>query len=242
MAVPNHYETLGVPPSADGATLRAAYLAKAREVHPDRHVSDPAASQAKAARAMQQVNEAWAVLGNPTLRSRYDTDVAYLARRSATGPTNTYQAGARPLRRSTPSTASRAGATAAPRGAGYAQPIPPDPNRGVPHVESGVGVRVVKVLSMLILVGVLVGVAVYFVATSISSKVSGPSSGRDPTEIDALWQVGECVEITSALIKVDCSRPNDGVVSAIIEIDQLCPEGTGQIPIDPARAACVRPR
>lgn len=54
---------LGVPPSADEATLRRAYLALARRYHPDRG--------GDAAR-MRAVNHAWSVLRDPEARARYD--------------------------------------------------------------------------------------------------------------------------------------------------------------------------
>lgn len=62
------YEVLGVPPSADQATLRQAYLALARRHHPDRDGGDAA--------RMRAVNEAWAVLSDPVRRARYDRSLA----------------------------------------------------------------------------------------------------------------------------------------------------------------------
>jgi hypothetical protein len=68
MAV-DHYKTLGVIPSATTADLRAAYLKLARANHPDRfdgHGRD--AAQVR----MQQINEAWNVLGVARKRREYD--------------------------------------------------------------------------------------------------------------------------------------------------------------------------
>lgn len=59
-----HYEVLGVGPAADEATLHEAYLALARQHHPDRAGGD--------ASRMQAINEAWATLGDPVRRARYD--------------------------------------------------------------------------------------------------------------------------------------------------------------------------
>lgn len=59
-----HYEVLGVGPAADEATLHEAYLALARRHHPDRAGGD--------ASRMQAINEAWATLGDPVRRARYD--------------------------------------------------------------------------------------------------------------------------------------------------------------------------
>lgn len=60
----SHYEVLGVGPSADETTLHQAYVALARRHHPDRAGGD--------AGRMQAINEAWATLGDPVRRARYD--------------------------------------------------------------------------------------------------------------------------------------------------------------------------
>jgi hypothetical protein len=74
-----HYEVLGVEPGADSSTVRAAYLDCARRAHPDRQHADrddalPAVVDAE--ERMRQVNAAWAVLGDPEARSRYDRSLA----------------------------------------------------------------------------------------------------------------------------------------------------------------------
>lgn len=64
-----HYETLGVGRRATADEVRRAYLHRARALHPDR-----AAAQGGVvtSRAMQDVNEAWRVLGDPGRRAAYD--------------------------------------------------------------------------------------------------------------------------------------------------------------------------
>ncbi len=59
-----HYEVLGIDPSATTAEVRDAYLALARQHHPDREGGDGA--------RMRAVNAAWAALGDPGRRARYD--------------------------------------------------------------------------------------------------------------------------------------------------------------------------
>ncbi|HEX2577655.1 MAG TPA: J domain-containing protein [Aquihabitans sp.] len=68
----DHYEALGLPFGAGTAEIRKAYLAAARRHHPDFHVGADEATRAHHARRMQVVNEAWAVLGDPASRERYD--------------------------------------------------------------------------------------------------------------------------------------------------------------------------
>jgi molecular chaperone DnaJ len=64
---PDHYEVLGVPPDADGAALRGAYLTLMRANHPDRRPGDAAA-----AALARRANAAYDVLGNPVRRAAYD--------------------------------------------------------------------------------------------------------------------------------------------------------------------------
>jgi len=59
-----HYDVLGVAPSAPISEVRRAYVALARELHPDREGGD--------ADAMRAVNEAWATLRDPDRRASYD--------------------------------------------------------------------------------------------------------------------------------------------------------------------------
>jgi curved DNA-binding protein CbpA len=59
------YSVLGVPRTADQATIRAAYRTLMRRYHPDARL------EADTARA-QQINEAYQVLGNPRERRKYD--------------------------------------------------------------------------------------------------------------------------------------------------------------------------
>jgi hypothetical protein len=76
----SYYEVLGVSPRADANELRRAYLDRAREAHPDRHVDGSGAQRTEAERQMREVNEAWDVLGNPRRRRRYDLERAPEAR------------------------------------------------------------------------------------------------------------------------------------------------------------------
>lgn len=67
----SHYDVLRVAPAADEATVRRAYVALARRHHPDMAGGDAA--------RMRSVNEAWATLGDPGRRMRYDSDLAAAA-------------------------------------------------------------------------------------------------------------------------------------------------------------------
>lgn len=68
----SHYDTLGVADGAPPDDVRRAYLDLARRLHPDRWIDAASAERQAAERRMQEVNEAWRVLGNPGRRLAYD--------------------------------------------------------------------------------------------------------------------------------------------------------------------------
>jgi len=66
----DHYELLGVPPSASAAEIRKAYARLARDKHPDRF-SDPAEKKA-AQTFFQEITTAFNTLVNERSRREYD--------------------------------------------------------------------------------------------------------------------------------------------------------------------------
>jgi hypothetical protein len=75
----DHYDVLGVARTDDADLIRRAYLVLARRYHPDFHSGAPEAVRRDNARRMQEVNDAWAVLGDPAARARYDRDLVHMA-------------------------------------------------------------------------------------------------------------------------------------------------------------------
>lgn len=69
---PNHYERLGVAPSASTDEVRSAYRSLARRLHPDRLGPATGAERLLAERRMREINESWQVLQDPGRRRRYD--------------------------------------------------------------------------------------------------------------------------------------------------------------------------
>ncbi|GFS11664.1 DnaJ subfamily C member [Elysia marginata] len=64
----NHYEVLGLGTNASKEDIRAAFLRKSKECHPDLNLSNP-----ENHRQFVQVNEAYSVLSRPQERKRYDS-------------------------------------------------------------------------------------------------------------------------------------------------------------------------
>jgi len=62
----DHYAVLGLSPSADDVVIHAAWKALLRKHHPDTNPDDPTGARAR------EINEAFAVLGKPDSRARYD--------------------------------------------------------------------------------------------------------------------------------------------------------------------------
>lgn len=62
----NHYQTLGVPRNATKAEIKRAYRSRAKAIHPDHHPG------ANANRRFAELQRAYKVLSNPSLRRRYD--------------------------------------------------------------------------------------------------------------------------------------------------------------------------
>jgi curved DNA-binding protein len=63
----DYYKTLGVPRTATQADIKKAFRKLARENHPDKHAGDKAAE-----RRFKEINEANAVLSDPSKRAKYD--------------------------------------------------------------------------------------------------------------------------------------------------------------------------
>jgi DnaJ-class molecular chaperone len=70
--VATHYDTLGLTPAATHDEVRQAYIERALRHHPDRHEGLDLAGLADAGRRMQDVNDAWGVLGDREARAAYD--------------------------------------------------------------------------------------------------------------------------------------------------------------------------
>lgn len=66
-ALPDYYEALLVSPNADVEIITATYRKLALKWHPDRNPGDSSAYD-----RMRLINEAYAVLSDPTKRNEYD--------------------------------------------------------------------------------------------------------------------------------------------------------------------------
>ncbi|MEM9713690.1 MAG: J domain-containing protein [Actinomycetota bacterium] len=193
------YQVLDVAPGASAAEIRAAYLKRARALHPDRWTDRPEADRRRAERAMQDVNEAWRVLGDTRERARYD--------RGSAGPT-------RPTPR----------ATSASRPA--PPPRPPRPPRrpvdGVPpqpvggRTPSAWAAAIAGAAPYVLLAALGLGI---FVVTAFAGGDDTPSA-RQPDE-------PTCVDIPASGIPapVPCAGDHDGYILAEVSLARACGEG-----------------
>jgi hypothetical protein len=65
--IKGYYRILGVPPHSPATEIKYAYRKLAKDIHPDRHPDDPAATA-----KFQAVNEAYACLSDRQARAQYD--------------------------------------------------------------------------------------------------------------------------------------------------------------------------
>jgi tetratricopeptide (TPR) repeat protein len=73
----NHYQVLGVPPTAPAADIKRAYRRLATELHPDKHGGDRQYEE-----RFKAVAVAYGVLGDPDRRAQYDYQLQLAARRA----------------------------------------------------------------------------------------------------------------------------------------------------------------
>lgn len=106
-----YYDVLFVSPRADRELILAVYRHLAKRYHPDRDPSPEARLR------MTELNEAWATLGDPTKRARYDTSLSTGRGQAMTAPLS---GDGRPTR--------AGGANAAPNAGPYGEAGPPPAN------------------------------------------------------------------------------------------------------------------
>ena len=189
--------------SADATAeqIRRAYHRRARALHPDRHAGSPTDMANQAARAMQDVNEAWRVLRDPGQRRAYDDR---LHGRAVAGDRSRHFSGY-DLR--------------------FADPdidLDPRPYRPHPPPSSDdLGVYFIKGLPWVLLALVL---GVVFVFTAYAGGGSDPEA-RAPL---GTASVGECVRIQQGLevLVVPCDQPSDGKVVAYAVRPSGCPSAS----------------
>jgi tetratricopeptide (TPR) repeat protein len=79
LAQMNHYEVFGLKPETDAETIKRAYIALAKEFHPDRFFLPALAGLQEQVNAIfMRVNEAYTTLQNPKSREVYDREVLRL--------------------------------------------------------------------------------------------------------------------------------------------------------------------
>jgi hypothetical protein len=195
------YDELGVAPDATADELRRAYYRRARELHPD---VNPAGQTDE---AMRGVNQAWAILGHPISRRRYDLRLAHSAEARPTSP-------ARP---------------APPPQA----PAVPDPDDLPVHIS--LLARLLRPSALILAVLLVIFVVTAYAGQVGHSR--GPTTTTSSTTVDLTQgaapsgplpaPMGNCLLSQPGFdAMVPCSQPNNGMVVAEVTNSAQCPEQT----------------
>jgi curved DNA-binding protein CbpA len=213
--VATHYEVLGVEPGASPAAVRAAYLAKARVLHPDRQVGRSRAEVATAQRRMQDVNAAWSVLGDPRSRRSYDLSLRppMATSSTASGPTARPAGPARPARPARP-------------------PVVLDDEPGGQALPF-----LVRVGPVVLLLGILLTIFVMSAFVAGGGLVDPRNYGSVDRDVP---EVGSCINLRSAN-PTDCDLPDALPIEEVVAPPDRCDEGAVPIWWEEDAQLCVRP-
>jgi hypothetical protein len=200
------YGLLGVPRDASADEIRRAYYRAARQLHPDVNPRDDADA------TMRRLNHAWAVLGDPVARRRYDAELS-------------------PSPLSQPSQRSQPAPPAPPSPAQYRPAEPPEPAPPHPPLFLRPSALIVAVLVLIFVVTAYAG----HVGSRNTPTSPGPSSSVAPAQTPAVTGVptgtdsllGECLEPEPGYdAVVPCGQPNLGQVVMLVAASSQCPADT----------------
>jgi hypothetical protein len=191
------YEELGAPTSADHEQLRRIYRQRARELHPDVNLSVDADDDS----AMQRLNAAWAVLGDPESRRRYDE---HLRQQSEPAPR-----------------------TPPPPGG---QPVPPSPLEARAAIGFRWLRPSVIIPAVLLLIFVVTAYAGHPGSTGTApspTPTTTPGSAQPSLTVPASAFVGRCIRDQAGEVSlVPCSERPNSLVIATMPAAGTCPSGT----------------
>jgi hypothetical protein len=212
------YDLLGVSPDASADEIRRAYYQAARQLHPDVNPDVDAAA------AMRRLNDAWAVLGDPAARRRYDAQRARVYRPAG------------PLRPQEPQESRERSARSAP-------PEPPEADS--PHPP-----RLLRPSALIVAVLLLIFVVTAYAGHTSKTPGNSPSPIPSPapvttavTSTGAGNLLGECLEAEPGYdAVVPCNQPNLGEVVMLAAASSQCPADTRAYQlIGQAQWVCLRP-
>jgi hypothetical protein len=202
IAPPTHYDVLGIPPDADQAHIRVAYVARARELHPDSVAASPGATGSPGSpgdHSMAELNRSYEVLRSPASRLAYD----------------------RALRSGGAVDADPTGADSDDWAPEFEESGPQSPGaRLAGRVLTPTGPA--RMPWKLMAVAALIGSVVVLVGAALAE----PSAVETP---DGILQVGSCVtiEANGDAREIACSEAPDRVVRRLLPTGSTCPPAYG---------------
>jgi len=195
------YEILGVSKTAQQATIRKAYVAKARKLHPDNFRSSAPQELKRSEELMRELNNAWTTVSDPKLRKEYDQKLIQNrkppAKQNFSSDTFSYPRdnGAKKTKSS-----SKYATHDDMKLNGFARVVRPFP---------------LSILLLCVLVVVLV-----FALVGGSNSDPSPKAKPSPTGTPL-----SCIDITPETVEVPCyPRRYEAVVWVIVEPNESCPD------------------
>lgn len=231
----DHYQVLGVDPSASAEEIRAAHRRLVRVLHPDRHAQASAGERALADRRMREINDAWNTLRDASRRSSYD-----LQRRSdqpgsggrtrSSSPGRSESAPSRSRTQPRPAGTRPKGSTSRPRpgsstaGQGAYWHASARPSSGATDADPlDDGIQVRAGTAHLLRKGPIAVIIIVVVGLFVVTAYAGGKGESDPVQPAPLEGCARVYEGSNAIV-VPCDVPNDGRIVAQVQAALDCPD------------------
>jgi DnaJ-domain-containing protein 1 len=195
------YEILGVSRTAQQATIRKAYVAKARKLHPDNFRSSAPHELKRSEELMRELNNAWTTVSDPKLRKEYDRKLVQKQKASV-------------KKNFSPS------ASSYPQDSGIKKTNPSSKYATYDDMKLNGFARVVRPFPLSILLLSVLAVVLVFALVGGSDSDPPTKAKPSPTGIPLI-----CIDITPETVQVPCAPGGyEAVVWEIVGPKESCPD------------------